>query len=348
LAHIDTSWTYQGNGDYQGLLKESDLTEEAFSRTEEVKGWIAEAQYVASMETEPSILVGDQCSTPYDCGFAAYCWAIEPVAAHPIHWLPNFSRGLREQLAATGVCELRDVPEALLSERQKRVKTHTVNETIYFDAASAASELAECSWPAYFMDFESAQFAVPIWRGCRPYQLDVFQFSVHQLTVSGELNHAEFLDLSGSDPSRHFSEALIEACGKTGTVFVYNAGFENGRIRQLAERHPDLKDALLSITERVVDLLPIARSYYYHPSQQGSWSIKKVLPAMVPDLSYADLDGVADGGMAMEAYQEAISPDCDDERKSEIRRQLLAYCKLDTYAMVRLWQVFAGRGDLAL
>jgi hypothetical protein len=131
-------------------------------------------------------------------------------------------------------------------------------------------------------------------------------------------------------------------------VYVYNAGFEGSRIRELAARYPELSAALLAIHDRMVDLLPIARDRYYHPSQQGSWSIKKVLPAVVPELRYDSLDGVQDGGMAMEAFQEAIHPSTLLERKAQIKKQLLAYCKLDTYAMVRLWQVFAGRADLKL
>ena len=114
------------------------------------------------------------------------------------------------------------------------------------------------------------------------------------------------------------------------------------RIRELAERYPRLKTQLLAINERVVDLLPIARERYYHPSQEGSWSIKKVLPAVVPDLRYDELDGVQDGGMAMEAFQEAIHPETLSERKAQIEKQLLAYCALDTYAMVKLWQFFSG------
>jgi hypothetical protein len=100
---------------------------------------------------------------------------------------------------------------------------------------------------------------------------------------------------------------------------------------------------LLALNERVVDLLPIAREHYYHPSQKGSWSIKAVLPAICPDLNYADLDGVQDGGMAMDAFNEAISSDTNAARKKEIEQQLLRYCELDTYAMVRLWAAFSGK-----
>ncbi len=129
---------------------------------------------------------------------------------------------------------------------------------------------------------------------------------------------------------------------------MYNAGFETARIKELAQRFPGLSTSLEAIVARVVDLLPIARERYYHPSQQGSWSIKKVLPALVPELRYDQLDGVQDGGMAMDAFLEAIHPQIQPARKAQIEQQLLAYCRLDTYAMVRLWRVFAGRLDLTL
>ncbi len=347
LAHIDSSWTYPGNDDYRGLLKENDLTSEAFSRTEEVKAWIAQAQSIAAMPSEPVAKIGAQCKIPYPCGFMEHCSRDLPKAEFPIHWLPYFSAKAKK-LTPLGIDDLRNVPDDMLSVRQQRVKTHTLANTVFFDAVGAAADLAVHSLPAYFLDFETIQFAVPIWKGTRPYQQNTFQFSLHALSESGQLDHTEFLDLSGNDPSESFAHALIAACGVRGPVYVYNAGFETARIRELATRYPHLRTPLLAINARVVDLYPIARERYYHPSQQGSWSIKKVLPAVVPELRYDALDGVQDGGMAMEAFLEAIHPDTNPERKNQIEQQLLAYCKLDTYAMVRLWQVFAGRTDLKL
>lgn len=138
------------------------------------------------------------------------------------------------------------------------------------------------------------------------------------------------------------AQALIDACGRQGPIYAYNAGFEGGCIRALAERYPQLAPALLALAERLVDLLPVARAHYYHPSQQGSWSIKVVLPALCPDLSYDALDGVQDGDGAQQAFLEAIAPATDADRRAVLRRQLLAYCRLDTWAMVRLWAAFTG------
>ncbi len=348
LAHIDNSWVYPGNEDYRGLLKEIDLTAETFARVREVKVWIAEAQRVVGRFAEPEITVGPHCYDPFECGFCNYCNRNAPQTRYPVHWLPRFSSAKRERLADQGVNDLRGVPDDLLSEKQSRVKEHTLADSIFFDANGAALDLAPYGFPAYFLDFESIQFAVPIWKGTRPYQQIIFQFSLHTVAQSGQLSQTAFLDLSGNDPSEAIARALIKACGKSGPIFVYNAAFETTRIRELAERYPDVAQPLACILERVVDLLPIARNRYYHPSQQGSWSIKAVLPAIVPELSYDKLDGVNEGGTAMDAFCEAIQPSTSEERKSELERQLLAYCRLDTFAIVRLWQFFSGRNDLPL
>lgn len=346
LAHIDSDFVYPGGGDYSGLLKECDMTEAAFARAVEVREWIAAAQAVAKLPAAPEITTGEQCGTPFACGFYDHCAAQEPQAEQPVYWLPRIqSSTLREYIAAHPALELRDTPDDLLNELQRRVKHCTLTDSVYFDAERAAAALADYSLPAYFLDFESIQFAVPQWAGTRPYQQLCFQFSLHVLNKHGTLDSHAFLDLSGDDPSREFAQALIKACGDSGPVYVYNAGFEGARINELAERYPEFSAKLLAIKQRLVDLLPITRAHYYHPSQQGSWSIKAVLPAVAPDLSYEALDGVQNGGMAMDAYLAAIHPDTSPERKAEIEKQLLAYCGLDTFAMVRLWQFLAGRND---
>ncbi len=218
----------------------------------------------------------------------------------------------------------------------------TVSGHVHFDAEGARQDLSAHPLPAVFMDFETTRFGVPIWAGTRPYAQIPFQFSVHRLEADGTLTQRSFLDLSGNDPTRNFAVELIAACGTTEPVFVYNAGFEAARLSELEARYPDLEPSLRNVRIRIVDLLPVAIRRYYHPRQQGSWSIKKVLPALVPDLRYEDLAGVADGEMAQEAFLEAIDPGTSAERRAEIRNQLLAYCRLDTLAMVQMWRIFSG------
>lgn len=342
VAHIDNSWSYPGHGDYRGLLVESDLTAEAFSRGSEVESWIAGARDVAANISEPPIRIGGQCNKPHACGFMSYCSQSAPTVEYPVSWLPNIKSKALKALIADGTADMRDVPDYLLNETQLRVKHCTVDQQIYFDAQGAASDLANYPLPSYFLDFETTVFAAPIWAGTRPYQQIPFQFSLHVLSEAGDLRHQEFLDLSGDDPSRCFAEALVDACGEQGPVFVYSAKFEKGRIKELAERFPDLSIRLLAISKHMVDLLDIATERYYHPSQQGSWSIKKALPAIAPNLDYGQLEGVQNGEMAMTAFKEAINSACLPERKAEIEAQLRRYCGLDTLAMVRIWGLFRG------
>lgn len=344
VANIDSDWIYPGDDDYRGLLIENDLTTEAFERGDEVRGWIAEAQAVARQETEPRICTGAHCSKPYSCGFFSYCQSQEPQPQYPVGWLPRLqTKAVKDFIETKAISDLRDVPDQHLNNLQRRVKSHTISGKTFFDDVGAAAELAQYELPAYFLDFETIQFAVPIWKGTGPYKQIPFQFSVHRMSRTGNVDHKEFLDLSGQDPSRPFAEALLAACHQAGPIYVYNAGFETARIRELSERFTDLNGILLALTERVVDLLPIARRHFYDPSQEGSWSIKSVLPAIAPDLRYEDLDGVQDGNMAMNAYLEAIHPETTIARKEEIRRQLLEYCGLDTFGLVRIWQRFAGK-----
>jgi hypothetical protein len=175
---------------------------------------------------------------------------------------------------------------------------------------------------------------VPIWAGTRPYQQVPFQWSCHIEADDGVLSHEMFLDLTGNDPSRSFAESLLKALGRSGPIVVYNQAFEKRIIKELAERFDDLAPKLTKLLDRVVDLLPLANAHFYAPSMQGSWSIKSVLPAINPALSYAGLVDVAEGGAAQDAYSEAISTATDLTRKAQLRAALEAYCARDTEAMI--------------
>lgn len=346
VAHINRDWKYPGDGDYQGFFKLADQTEEAFGREEEVKQWIAEAQAVVRKRKEPKIEPGNHCDEPYPCAYLEYCQRDEVAAEHPVAWLPRKGKELTSLIEENGLTDLSEVPDGQLNVEQRRVKAHTLANTVYFDAKAAAQALARHKVPAYFLDFETINLTIPIWKGIRPFQQIPFQFSLHRMSRTGVLSQQEFLDLSGQDPSRKIAEALIAACGDSGPIFVYS-NYENTTINALAERLPRRARQLMAIQARLVDLFPIAKKHYYHPDQQGSWSIKRVLPTLAPDLNYDDLEGARDGGMAMLDYREAIAPATTADRKEAIRRGLLDYCRLDTLAMVRLWQHFTGRAGVA-
>jgi len=343
LAHLDNQFVYPGGGDYHGLFHREDFTDATKSRRTEVAEWLTEAQSVAALNEAPDICTGAQCHEPFTCPFWATCHGEEEAAEYPLASLPRLNVRKRAELESQGITDVRDVPDEYLTSIQIWVRDLTRSGETYFDADGAAADLGGNEGPALFLDFETAMFSIPIWKGTRPYQQIPFQYSLHRVDTDGSLTHEAFVDLSGNDPSESLAGALIEHASEDLPVFVYNARFETCILNELAHRFPELQEALQSIVDRVVDLYPIAQRRFYHRSQQGSWGLKSVLPAVCPDLSYEHLEGVADGGMAMEVFNEALAPETAAERKAEIEQQLLDYCHLDTLALVRLREFFAAR-----
>lgn len=341
LMNVNSDFVYEQAGNYRGLLKETDISDAVQPFKREVPGWIASSQSVLAGEV-PGVEVGAHCNSPFECPFYGHCSAGLPE--YPVDLLPkNKARGTVDSLKAGGYEDLREVPAGVIAHSLlEKIRRVTVRGEAELDEA-ARSAMAILPYPRYYLDFETIQFTVPVWLGTSPFQQLPFQWSCHVEHADGELRHSEFLGLSGEPPMRAFAESLIHAMGNDGPVLVYNQGFEKGRMRELAQMFPDLAPSLLHIIERVVDLLPLAREHYYHPAMKGSWSIKAVLPCIAPDLDYGNLDEVQHGGAAQAAFMEAIAPETSSERREKLRQSLLEYCKLDTYAMVRLARFFEGR-----
>jgi hypothetical protein len=350
VACIDTAWTYPGGGDYSGLLKEQDLLDEARRRAPEVHQWAQDAQLVAALAEAPAIAMGKHCQAPFPCPYSAHCQQqgstpSDPVAA-PVEWLPQVrATRLKARLAEPGVVSMEQVDDRLLNDLQKRVKRSSLQGEPWCNPAAARAALQRVQWPLYMLDFEAVNPAIPRWPGTRPFQQIPFQYSLHVMNRDGTVDHHDFLDLSGADPRRALAEKLVRdipasnAQEPGGTVLAYNASFEGQVISALATEMPDLTAALQDIKSRLMDLLPVARDAWYHPAQQGSWSIKKVLPTLGDGSpSYADLQDVADGQEAVEAYLRATSRGVDPAEVQHLREALLRYCKQDTEAMVKLWE----------
>ncbi len=339
LAHIDNQFVYPGGGDYDGLLVEEDLTEQVLDLLPAVPVWVEEARDAASGPL-PKVPVGQQCTSPYECPFLHFCWpSKEDGTEYPIIGLG----GGRKKLGVwvmDGYRDIRDVPAAeITAETQLRIHRVTIDGApeLLPGARDFADSLA---YPRFYLDFETIGPPVPIWPGTRPYQVLPIQWSVHIERAPDDMEHAEFLDLSGEPPMRDLAEAMIEALENDGPVLMYTS-YERNVIRGLAGMFPDLAGALQAIEARLVDLHPPTKAYYYHPDMMGSWSIKAVLPTIAADMDYAGLDGIQEGTEASAAYLEAIDPKTPAERKKVIRRDLLTYCKHDTEAMVRLLRFFS-------
>ncbi|MDP1523318.1 MAG: DUF2779 domain-containing protein [Methylotenera sp.] len=338
IAHIDNTFVYPGGGDYRGLFRYADVSEQISGMKDEVPDWINAARETLSGD-EPCIAPGGQCSVPFDCPFFSYCSpTIENKDGFPPEVLP-YGKALTATLRAEGYADLRDVPE----ERIEGWKHQRVWRATKCGQAELNPEagriIAALPYPRYYIDFETINPAVPVWVGTRPYMQVPFQWSCHIETAKGVMTHLAYLADGQSDPRRPFAMSLIEAVGTDGPIFVYHAPFERSRMQEIAAYCPDLAPALEAAIDRIVDLLPIAREHYYHPDMRGSWSIKVVLPTIAPELAYDDLE-VANGGMAQEAFSEIMQPETLPERSQQLSDALLLYCERDTLAMVRIAHYF--------
>jgi hypothetical protein len=337
IAHIDNTFVYPGDENYQGLFAHVDISKSIIEMEAEVPDWIAAAQQILA-GTEPAIEVGPHCEDPFTCPFLSYCYPEEAdQEGFPPEILPR-AKTLAAQLRSEGYDDLRNVPEQRLNSNQQRIRRVSINNQAELNP-EAGKILNALPYPWYYLDFETIQLAVPVWAGTRPYMQIPFQWSCHIETADGNISHHEFLADGLSDPRRVFVESLIATLNQSGTILVYNAGFENSRMRELAIAYPDLAADLHAIIERVFDLLPLARAHYYHPDMLGSWSIKAVLPTIAPELSYDDLE-VSHGMMAMESFAELMQQQTTLERRVHLRAALLKYCERDTWAMVRIARFF--------
>jgi hypothetical protein len=194
-------------------------------------------------------------------------------------------------------------------------------------------------YPLYFLDFETFNPAVPVFDGIRPYQRTPFQYSIHyQETKGGKIYHHEFLAKEGTDPREKLAQGLVDNIPKASCVLAYNCGFEKGVIEELAEQFPQHKGKLMDIHGSILDLMtPFQSRAIYKKEMNGSYSIKAVLPALVPEMSYDEME-ISQGGQASSFYATLHLIERHEERK-KIRHDLMEYCKLDTLAMVKILEI---------
>jgi predicted RecB family nuclease len=328
LMHIDTGYLYDGGDvDLKRLFVIEDLTEAVRTRREHVPEQLAVMKAAVVAASPPAIEPDHHCHSPYECPFWAYC--TRDKSARWIYHLPGGKQVIR-RLVDQGITTIDGIPDGThLSPAQRRMK-----DNVEWISPKLGETLRTVRYPVHHVDFETVMLAVPRFAASRPYQSIPVQWSNHVEHESGEIRHSEFLHDDPSEPRRRWAEALIESVGENGSIVVYSA-YEEAMMRQLVEAFPEFRSAFNSILKRLWDLHPVIKDHYYHPAFQGSYSIKSVLPAVVPSLGYGDLP-IQDGGQAAGAYYRMVFVETDWVEKDRIREALSQYCARDTMAMVEL------------
>ena len=332
LVHVNNKYVRQGEIDVQQLFAGEDVLEAALDRQAGMPQ-IIDGLRTTLQGDEPQLDIGPHCSNPYDCDFIPYCW--QHISENSIFDLRG--NGVKKwSLYERGIIRFEEIPLDELNKNQRHQVEATLNQQDSTNSQAVAAFLDTLWYPLYHLDFETFNTAIPKFDCSRPYQQVPFQFSLHvQQQAGAEPQHFEFLAMPNVDPRRELIERLLDLIPEAGCVLTYNQTFEKGVLRNLAELFPDLAEAIGKRLENVRDLMvPFRKRDVYRWPMRGSYSIKEVLPAMIPDLSYSGME-IADGMAAMQAYHDmcALEP---GEKLDKLRAAMLEYCRLDTLAMVRI------------
>jgi hypothetical protein len=314
------------------LFVREDVTAEVDAEAARVMPVVAELHQMLRAPL-PTVAVGGHCTDPEECPFHHRCH--DKLPDHHVSEL-YYAKARAAKFASQGKTFISQLEESDAPNEPARRQVRSVRAGARVVESTLRAALNDLKAPLVHLDFETVQLAVPRWPGCAPQDMVAVQFSVHRERSDGSVEHIEHLARRGGDPRPALIHELIEACRGAATILVYYEQFEKSRINELAASFPEYAAALNDIHDRIKDLLPIVREHVYDPGFHGSFSLKKVLPALVPGLGYSDLKIQEGGSAAAGIYRLLFDEKLDAAGQDALRADLLAYCKRDTEAMVRL------------
>lgn len=335
LMHLNRDYVYDGKGYRLDKL----FTREALKKEIEGIERVLPKQLARQRETlrrsaPPEIEPGLHCSDPFTCDFYSVCNT--PFPEDWVGYLPRMGSKV-EALREMGITSIHNIPDDFpLTAGQRRARDCVRLDKTHYDK-NLTRVLEKLDYPLYFMDFETLFPALPRYKGMRPYDHIPFQWSVHlKRDPRSAIEHREFLHDDAGDPRKVFLESLLPVVEQYEKAFILvYSGFEATRLEDLARWFPRYARRIERIRGRLWDMLQVVRNNVYHPRFQGSFSIKYVLPALIPGMSYENME-VADGSEAGLAYERMIGKKADAAERKRLRQSLLEYCKQDSLALVRL------------
>jgi hypothetical protein len=331
-VRIVTSGLLLISSDFRKPMDEHQLFVEV-DKTDAVKARVKDFKKVTTIEADtrgrrpkPEVISAcDRCEF-----FATEC--LGKGLENPVTQIPNISR----RLSKLPTLEIHELPADLRFTDRQSIVVNAVREGSPFVAPTLKAALRTVKWPVYYLDFETTSAALPFYEDVAPHEQVVTQYSIHRVRRRGDdATHVEYLADKNRDCRREIAESLIDHLGTTGNIIVYYQPFEEGRLKDLAEQFDDLVTPLKALIDRLVDLKDIVEDGYYHPDFNGSYSIKDVLPVVVPDLTYEGME-IGDGDAAIVTFARMALGEFSEREEARVRTALKDYCKLDTLAMVRL------------
>jgi len=336
IVYINNQYVKNGEIDINELFMIESVYDQVLDFLPRIPNEVRRLKDVIESPDIPPVDIGPHCSDPYDCDFKGTCW--KHIPEYSVFDISRLNKDKKFDLYKQGIISLNqiDLGQTDLNPNQVLQVQSELSGSVHIDLNEIRNFTNGLNYPLYFLDFETIGPAIPIYNGSRPYEQLVFQYSLHiRETPTSEIEHREYLADPTEDPRVGFIEQLIQDCDSKGDILVYNIGFERGKINGLIEAFPQYILELSGIVGRLKDLMtPFQQKWYYTPEMKGSYSIKSVLPALIPELSYNDLE-IKDGGTASNTFLSIVNGTFQGDLQVA-RKQLLEYCKLDTYAMVKI------------
>lgn len=340
IVYINSKYIRGKKLELDKLFIIKDVTSIAFSKQSEIEKKVIEINEYMKQANEPKKELGVHCVKPYDCPFFKYCSRNLPTPN--IFDIRGMQISSKIKLYQKGKVSFPDLLKEDINSKYLEQIDFAINDKEPKIKRNEIREFLETlTYPMYFLDFETFQESIPTLEGASTYEQIPFQYSLHfKEHEKGKLNHTEFLASINTDPRRELAESLVRDIPKDTCVIAYNCSFEKMVIKKLSYLYPDLKDHLLNIYNNIKDLMiPFKNRYYYTKEMQGSFSIKYVLPALFPNdesLNYHNLEEIHNGSEAMNSFKELKN--MSKEEQEITRKNLLKYCELDTYAMVKIYE----------
>jgi len=293
------------------------------------------AAMVKALATKcPKIDVGPHCGAPHTCPLMNQCWAFLPA-----NNVFSLHRGGAKAYAfmAQGILRIRDIPAETALSRYQRIQVKCVKTgKPYINPEAIGEFLDDIKYPIRFLDFETFSTPIPIFDGTKPYQQIPFQYSLHIVNKpKAKPIHYSYLADGRNDPRPKLIQSLKQIIGHSGTILAFNMSFEKTVLKQMAEAFPEHKTWICGVLKRLNDLIiPFRKAAYHHPSQHGSNSLKRIIPALTK-LRYDNLP-IADGLTAGQEFLRVTFGDVSVTEQRKVQNQLLQYCGQDSGGMIEI------------
>ena len=341
VLHINSEYILSGELNVQELFTYKDVTEVVLALIPNTKINI-EAAIECLVQDEPVMELHEYCGQKLDCpAMQRHHPNLPSYNVFHVSRITSSPRKLQELLTRK-IVDIGAIPKDFaLTDRQRTQVNVAQSGNPIIKQNEIKKTLDGLQFPLYFLDYETLQYGIPLYEGVKPYQQMVFQWSLHVLyAIDEEPVHLDFLSDGRSHPALEFVRTLHSCIPyNNGSLIVWNKSFEMTRNRELAEMYPNFEPFLTNINSRIFDLMEIfQQQHFVHPSFRGSCSIKDVLPVLAPHLSYNNLE-VSHGMQAAICWFNIISNKIPEPQKTKMLQNLRRYCKLDTFAMVEIYNL---------